>query len=96
MFEKVRSGRVWPALGVGVLIGLVEVVLAVAFATLVSNGYLYLFQKEAIGLYLAGAAIALAGLAWSAGHRGARARVALAEPNRARADHPRSSFVHCA
>ncbi len=70
MFERLRSGRVWPVLGAGVLIGLVEVVLAVAFATFVFNGYLDEFQKEAIGLYLAGAAIALAGLAWSAGRRG--------------------------
>jgi SulP family sulfate permease len=70
VFERVRSGRIWPVLGAGVLIGLVEVVLAVSFATLVFNGYLYLFKKEAIGLYLAGAAIALAGLAWTAGRRG--------------------------
>jgi SulP family sulfate permease len=70
VFERVRSGRVWPALGSGVLIGLVEVVLAVAFATFGFNGYLYLFQKEAIGLYLAGAALAQAGVAWSAGRRG--------------------------
>jgi sulfate permease, SulP family len=70
VFERIRSGRVWPTLGAGVLIGLIEVVLAVALATLVFNGYLYQFQKEAIGLYLAGAAIALAGLAWRAGRRG--------------------------
>jgi SulP family sulfate permease len=70
VFERVRSGRVWPALGAGVLIGLVEVVLAVAFATLVFNGYLYEFKREAIGLYLAGAAIALAGIALTAGRRG--------------------------
>jgi SulP family sulfate permease len=53
-----------------VVIGLVEVVLVVSFATLSFNGYLYQFQKQAIGLYLAGAAIALAVLAWSAGGRG--------------------------
>jgi sulfate permease, SulP family len=70
VFERVRSSRVWPALGAGVVIGLVEVVLAVALATLVFNGYLYRFQKEAIGLYLAGAAIALAAIAWRAGRRG--------------------------
>ncbi len=70
MFERVRSGRVWPTLRAGLLIGLVEVILAVALATLVFNGYLKEYKKEAIGLYLAGAAIALAGLAWSAGRRG--------------------------
>jgi sulfate permease, SulP family len=68
--ERVRTGRVWPTLRTGVLIGLVEVFLVVSLATLAFNGYLFQFQKQAIGLYLAGAAIALAGIALTAGRRG--------------------------
>jgi SulP family sulfate permease len=70
MFERVRSGRVWPVVWTGVLVGLVEVFLVVSLATLAFNGYLFQFQKQAIGLYLAGGAIALAGIAWTAGRRG--------------------------
>src|SRR6266566_728209 len=44
--------------------------LVISFATLAFNGYLFQFQKQAIGLYLAGAAVALAGIAWTAGRRG--------------------------
>jgi MFS superfamily sulfate permease-like transporter len=53
-----------------VVIGLVEVILAVAFATLVYGGYLVRFLAEGIGLFLLGGAITLAVLAWRAGRRG--------------------------
>jgi SulP family sulfate permease len=52
------------------VIGLVEVILAVAFSSLVFGGYLVQFLPNGIGLYLLGGAITLAVLAWRAGKRG--------------------------
>jgi SulP family sulfate permease len=63
-------GRAVTVLSAGVVIGLVEVILAVAFATLVLGGYLVLFWPNGIGLCLLGAAITLGVLAWRAGKRG--------------------------
>jgi SulP family sulfate permease len=68
--EKQRSGRVVATLTAGIVIGLVEVILAVAFATLVFGGYLVQYLPSGIGLYLLGGAITLAVIAWRAGKRG--------------------------
>jgi SulP family sulfate permease len=54
----------------GVVLGLVEVILAVAFATVVFGGRLVRFWPNAIGLCLLGAAITMGILAWRAGKRG--------------------------
>jgi SulP family sulfate permease len=54
----------------GVVIGAVEVVLAISFAALVFGGYLDDFLDEGIGIYLVAATITLAGIAWRAGKRG--------------------------
>ncbi|MGZ8591245.1 MAG: SulP family inorganic anion transporter [Actinomycetota bacterium] len=54
----------------GVVIGAVEVVLAISFAALVFGGYLSYFLSQGIGLYLVAAAVTLAILAWRAGTRG--------------------------
>jgi SulP family sulfate permease len=63
-------GRAVTVLSAGLVIGLVEVILAVAFATLVLGGYLVLFWPNGIGLCLLGAAITMGVLAWRAGKRG--------------------------
>jgi sulfate permease, SulP family len=63
-------GRAVTVLSAGVVIGLVEVILAVAFATLVFGGYLVRFWPNGIGLCLLGAAITMGVLAWRAGKRG--------------------------
>ncbi|HEX6332385.1 MAG TPA: SulP family inorganic anion transporter [Actinomycetota bacterium] len=65
-----RSARVLPSLAAGVIIGIVEVVLALAFAAFVFGGLLAARLPDAIGLYLAAAALTLAILAWRAGRRG--------------------------
>jgi sulfate permease, SulP family len=65
-----RSARVLSTLTAGVVIGLVEVILAVAFSTLVYGSYLVRFLPNGIGLYLLGGAITLAVVAWRAGRRG--------------------------
>jgi SulP family sulfate permease len=63
---------VWGTLRAGLVVGAVEGLLAVAFASLVFSGYGRhgQFRPEGIGLYLAGAAVALAVVAWRAGSRG--------------------------
>jgi SulP family sulfate permease len=63
-------GRAVSVFSAGVIIGLVEVILAVAFATLVFGGYLVLFWPAGIGLCLLGAAITMGVIAWRAGKRG--------------------------
>jgi SulP family sulfate permease len=68
--EQRRSDRVVASVIAGVAIGAVEVVLAASFAALVFGGYLAQFLPDGIGLYLAGAAVTLAFLAWSGGTRG--------------------------
>src|SRR5262245_19488439 len=54
----------------GVIIGAVEVVLAVAFAAFVFGGSLVRNLGDGIGLYLVAAALTLGFLAWRAGSRG--------------------------
>jgi SulP family sulfate permease len=55
----------------GVVIGAVEVVFAVAFASLVFAGYFeFYFLDDGVGLYLGAAALTLAFMAWRAGRRG--------------------------
>jgi sulfate permease, SulP family len=66
-----RHSQSWPAaLAAGVIIGAVEVVLAVAFAAFVFGGALIRNLGDAIGLYLVAAALTLGFLAWRAGSRG--------------------------
>ena len=56
---------------VGIVIGAVEVVFAVAFASLVFAGYFeFYFLDDGVGLYLGAAALTLAFMAWRAGSRG--------------------------
>jgi sulfate permease, SulP family len=70
MWEERRS-QGWPAaLAAGVIIGAVEVVLAVAFAALVFAGATPAHLGDGIGLYLVAAALTLGFLAWRAGVRG--------------------------
>lgn len=71
MSERRRSSSTFAVLTAGLVIGAVEVVLAISFAALVYGGYLADFLDDAIGLYLLAAAITLAVLAWRAGSRGA-------------------------
>jgi SulP family sulfate permease len=55
----------------GIVIGAVEVVFAVAFASLVFAGYFeFYFLDDGVGLYLGAAALSLAFMAWRAGSRG--------------------------
>jgi SulP family sulfate permease len=68
--EQGRTGR-WPmVLVAGAVIGVVEAVFAVAFASLVFGGSLFYRLAEGIGLYLGAAFLTLAILAWRAGKRG--------------------------
>ncbi|MGH2654053.1 MAG: cyclic nucleotide-binding domain-containing protein [Actinomycetota bacterium] len=70
MPEQGQTGR-WPTVLVaGALIGVVEAVFAVAFASLVFGGRIVSYQAEGIGLYLGAAFLTLAILAWRAGKRG--------------------------
>jgi len=68
--DQRRSVGTAAALASGVVIGAVEVVLAVSFAALVFGGYLASFLSRGIGLYLVASAATLAILAWRAGARG--------------------------
>ena len=70
MSEQRRSERALATITAGVVIGVVEVVLAISFAALVYGGYLAQFLADGIGLYLVAAAITLAILAWRSGARG--------------------------
>ena len=70
MSEERRSVGVLPMLAAGVIIGAVEVVLAVAFAAFVFGGTLVRNLGDGIGLYLVAAALTLGFLAWRAGSRG--------------------------
>src|SRR5919106_66767 len=68
--EQARTGR-WPmVLVAGAVIGLIEAVFAVAFASLVFGGRIVYHLAEGIGLYLGAAFLTLAILAWRAGKRG--------------------------
>ena len=70
MSEQLRPERVLASLTVGLVIGIVEVVLAISLAALVFGGYMTYFLADGIGLYLVAAALTLAFLAWRAGTRG--------------------------
>ena len=70
MVEGRRSERAVATITAGVVIGVVEVVLAISFAALMYGGYLAQFLADGIGLFLVAAAITLAILAWRAGSRG--------------------------
>ncbi len=70
MSEAARSGRALTTVVAGVVIGLVEAVLAIAFAALVFGGLLAGHLADGIGLYLLGGALALAILGWTGGLRG--------------------------
>ena len=58
------------SLAAGVIIGVVEAVLAIAFAAFVFGGLLVGRLADGIGLYLVAAALTLGILAWRAGRRG--------------------------
>ncbi|HET9248668.1 MAG TPA: SulP family inorganic anion transporter, partial [Actinomycetota bacterium] len=70
MAERRRTERWWAWIGVGVIVGAVEAVFAVAFAALVFGGYLADFIADGISLYLGAAALTLAIFAWRGGSRG--------------------------
>jgi SulP family sulfate permease len=63
-------GKALATISAGVVIGVVEVVLAVSFAAFVFGGYLDQFLPDGIGIYLVAASLTLAILAWRAGVRG--------------------------
>src|SRR4029453_17814526 len=68
--EERRSQGGLAQLAAGLIIGGVEVVLAVAFAALVFTGATPSRLGDGIGLYLVAAALTLGFLAWRAGERG--------------------------
>ncbi len=70
MGEQRRSGGWLAPIAAGLIIGAVEVVLAVAFAAFVFGGELIGNLADGIGLYLVAAALTLGILAWRAGSRG--------------------------
>ena len=70
MSEERRSQGWLAPLAAGLIIGAVEVVLAVAFAALVFGGATPPHLGDGIGLYLVAAALTLGILAWRAGVRG--------------------------
>jgi sulfate permease, SulP family len=65
-----RSAGLAAALAGGVVIGAVEVVLAISFAALVFGGYLAYYLPNGIGMYLVAATITLTILALRGGTRG--------------------------
>ena len=70
--QRVARGgqRVAASLTAGVVIGVVEVVLATSFAALIFGGALTSRLADGVGLYLVGAVAVLGVLAWGAGRRG--------------------------
>ena len=70
MAEQRRSVGWLVTVAAGLIIGAVEVVLAVAFAAFVFGGELIGSLADGIGLYLVAAALTLGVLAWRAGLRG--------------------------
>jgi SulP family sulfate permease len=68
--EQRRFAGALSWIAAGVIIGAVEVVLAIAFAAFVFGGVLVGRLGDAIGLYLVAAALTLGILAWRAGSRG--------------------------
>jgi sulfate permease, SulP family len=69
--ERRGYERAFALITSGLVIGAVEVVLAISFASLVFGGYLYQNLADGIGLYLVAGALTLAIIAWRAGSRGA-------------------------
>ena len=65
-----RTGALLATISAGVIIGIVEVVLAISFAALVFGGYLEQFLPAGIGIYLFAATVSLAIIAWRSGRRG--------------------------
>jgi SulP family sulfate permease len=66
-----RRATTWlVSVATGLIIGAVESMLAIAFATLVFGGLLAARLPDGIGLYLGAAALILGFLAWRAGSRG--------------------------
>ncbi len=70
MSEQRRSEGWLASIAAGLIIGAVEVVLAVAFAAFVFGGLLVTRLADGIGLYLLAAVLTLGILAWRAGTRG--------------------------
>jgi SulP family sulfate permease len=68
--EGGRIGGAATTIAAGVVIGIVEVVLAISFAALVFGGFLEQVLPAGIGIYLVAAALTLGILAWRAGVRG--------------------------
>jgi sulfate permease, SulP family len=68
--EQRRTGRWLAWITIGLIIGAVEAIFAMAFAALVFGGRIEDYIAEGISLYLGGAALTLGILAWLAGHRG--------------------------
>jgi SulP family sulfate permease len=65
-----RSERLPSSIAAGVIIGVVEVILVISFATLVFGGRIVGHLADGIGVYLVAAVPTLAILAWRAGPRG--------------------------
>jgi sulfate permease, SulP family len=66
-----RTGLTFGTVVAGIVIGAVEVVFAISFASLVFAGYFeFYFLDDGVGLYLGAAALTLAFMAWRAGSRG--------------------------
>ena len=70
MSEGRRTAGWGGSLAAGVIIGAVEALLAISFAAFVFGGLLISYLDDGISLYLGGAALTLAILAWRAGARG--------------------------
>ncbi len=68
--EERRSAGLAAQVAAGVLIGAVEVVVAISLAALVFGGRLVSSLDDGIGLYLAASAVTLGIFAWRAGSRG--------------------------
>jgi sulfate permease, SulP family len=68
--EQRHTGRWLAWITIGLLIGAVEAIFAMAFAALVFGGRVEDFIAEGISLYLGAAALTLGILAWLAGSRG--------------------------
>ena len=70
MAEQRHTGRWLAWITIGLIIGVVEAIFAMAFAALVFGGRVEDFIAEGISLYLGAAALTLGILAWLAGSRG--------------------------
>src|SRR5215211_1858650 len=68
--EQRRTGRWLARITIGLIIGAVEAIFAIAFASLVFGGRIADYIAEGISLYLGAAALTLGIFAWLAGSRG--------------------------